>query len=60
MENIIKNFRAFELYISKEKKVNIAKTAMKTLGANRVVEPLYSSKFIGMDKETEDKPDSPK
>lgn len=45
VENIINNFRVFELYIPRDANVTLAKTMLKSLGANRIREQLYAEPF---------------
>lgn len=52
VESILNNFRAFQLYIARDEKVNIAKSAMKILGANKIEQSLYRKKNENMDEET--------
>lgn len=45
VENIINNFRVFELYIPRDKNVTLAKNMLKALGTNKVKQQLYAEPF---------------
>lgn len=45
VENIVNNFRVFELYIPRDKNVTLTKSVLKALGTNRVRQQLYAEPF---------------
>ncbi|GFQ82876.1 uncharacterized protein TNCT_356011 [Trichonephila clavata] len=49
VENIIKHFRVFELYISRDGKSRVAKSTLKSIGVGKVVEPMFKPKFAHLE-----------
>lgn len=56
VENIVANFRAFELHVSKDEKVGFAKTALKALGANKVVHSSFRHSLDSANEQTKTTP----
>ena len=53
VENIVKNFRVFELYIPRDKNVDLTKSVLKALGANKIRQPLFAEPFQNVESKAE-------
>ncbi|KAF8778139.1 Protein NDUFAF4 like protein [Argiope bruennichi] len=49
VDNIVKHFRVFELYVSRESKTNVAKSTLESLGVGKVVTPMFKPKFAHLE-----------
>ncbi|GFT91930.1 uncharacterized protein NPIL_338261 [Nephila pilipes] len=47
--NIMKHFRVFELYISRDGKNHVAKSTLDNIGVSKVVAPMFKSKFAHLE-----------
>lgn len=45
IKNIVEYFRAYQLYVGHDEKIGLTKTALQTLGATKVIQPLFKAKF---------------
>lgn len=50
VENVVTYFRVFELYVSSDAKKGVAKSVLDSIGVNKVVAPLFHTKFADMEK----------
>ncbi|XP_054724782.1 protein NDUFAF4 homolog [Uloborus diversus] len=48
VQNVLENFRAFEMHVSRDGKLKIADSEVTLLGARKIIQPLYKSKFSNM------------
>lgn len=54
VENIINNFRVFELYVPRDKDITLAKSVLKALGTNKIKQQLYAEPFENVQSATAD------
>ncbi|GIY44961.1 uncharacterized protein CDAR_267121 [Caerostris darwini] len=59
IENIIKYFRAFEVYISRDGKTTVAKTTLENMGARKIVAPIFKPKFAHLEPQNMPNHDMP-
>lgn len=50
VENVVTHFRVFELYVSSDAKKGVAKSVLDSIGVNKVVAPLFHTKFADLEK----------
>ncbi|GBO03720.1 hypothetical protein AVEN_170584-1 [Araneus ventricosus] len=49
IENIVKYFRVFELYVSRDSKTTVAKSTLERLGIGKVVSPMFKREFADLE-----------
>ncbi|CAL1270411.1 unnamed protein product [Larinioides sclopetarius] len=49
IENIVKHFLVFELFISRDSKSNVAKSMLESLGVGKVVTPMFKPRFAHLE-----------
>ncbi|KAG8190489.1 hypothetical protein JTE90_006663 [Oedothorax gibbosus] len=50
VENIVTNFRVFELFVSSDGKKGVAQGVLDSIGVNKVIQPMFKPKFADLEK----------